>query len=172
SGDVYTQVEESLRNDGRNNLADEVYVLMRKRLEKKMREKGERIRLLLSYMHFGLTKYGTSTLLPFLWILLITSINLLFLHDPRNIAASTAYMEAMSETELAVAKLNAASAVRETYGATAWPVVTDIPPEALGHDWTLGDMLGITVRFSVPLIALAMNDRWDPARWHAVVPCA
>lgn len=30
SGDVYTQVEASLRNDGHDDLADKVYILMRK----------------------------------------------------------------------------------------------------------------------------------------------
>lgn len=57
------------------------------------------------------------------------------------------------------------------YGGADQPVVVDLSPAALGYDWTFGDVTGITTRFSVPLIALAINDRWDPARWHAIVPC-
>jgi len=169
SGDVYTQMQNSLHNDGKNKLADRVQRLMRKRLEKEMRKNMEFVRLVLSCIHRILTRYGTSALLPLGYILVIVMLNALLLASPHNIVASTAYLETIPEDDIhkAVARRKAETERQQAN----WPVVADLSPMSLGHDWSVGDVMAITARFSVPLITLAMSDRWEPARHDAVVPC-
>lgn len=163
SGDVYTQVEQSLRNDGKHDLADEVYIQMRKRLEKKMlnppslaaaghtnhKPKGEYGRWLLSRMHRLLTNYGTSAARPLACIVAIVALNALLFSEPRNVAASPAY-----------------------FGTT--PAQTESRernPGELEYTWGFGDVVAMTTRFSVPLITLAMSEPWEPSSKPAIVPC-
>ncbi len=167
SGGVYTQVETSLRDEGNDTIADAVYVDMRRRLR---RDKGW-YRNLSSWLLLDITtRYGTSPTRPFISILVIALLNWVLLSNPSNIVASTAYLETFSGTQLAEARLNAQSRLTAAETSTA-PAVLDVSPNDIRASWGRGDAAAITIRFTVPLIGLAMTDRWEPARSDAVVPC-
>ena len=167
SGDVFTQVEKSLRNDGKHNVADRVYIQMQERLKKKMWADREIVPWFLSAVNGRLTKYGTSALRPFLCILAIMVFNILLLSTSQNVVASTDYLAAISGHE---ARASARLTLLDQ-GDKDIPIIVDWSPDDLGHNWSAGDVIAITTRFSGPLITLAMSDRWEPARRAALVPC-
>lgn len=170
SGDVYSQVEKSLRNEGKDALADDVHIQMRRELEARMWIERMRARWLLSRTHRFLTNYGTSALMPFLWIVAIVAVNATLFSIPDNVVASTGYVGVMAEKDRDSARA-AARRVLESRGERKLPVVVDLTPGDLGYDWSFGDVLSMTARFSVPLITVAVSEAWDPAGRSAVVPC-
>jgi hypothetical protein len=170
SGDVYSQVEKSLRNEGKDALADDVHIQMRKELEARMWIDRERARWLLSRMHRFLTNYGTSALMPFLWIAAIMAVNVMLFSTPDNVVASTNFVGAMAEKDRDTARIDARR-VLVSLGEKNLPIVVDLTPRDLRYDWSLGDALAMTARFSVPLVTVAVSDAWEPAGRSAVIPC-
>jgi hypothetical protein len=143
---------------------------MRRELEGRMWSERKHARWLLSRTHRFLTNYGTSAMMPFLWIVAIVAANATLFSSQDNIAASMSYVGVMAEADRDATRA-AARHLIGSRGEKVLPVFVDLTPRDLGYDWSSGDVLAMTARFSVPLINVAVSEAWDPAYRSAVVPC-
>jgi hypothetical protein len=167
SGDVYAQVEKSLRSEGKDALANSVHIQMRKELEARMWAEKKFLRAMASTTHRALTNYGTSAWTPFVCILAIMVVNTALFLESNNVVASVGYVRTMAEADRQMAYKSAGTRLHLPDNDPR----LDITPTDRGRLWGVEDALTMALRFSVPLVNVAVNDTWEPADRRPAVPC-
>ncbi|OJX02289.1 MAG: hypothetical protein BGO72_00870 [Burkholderiales bacterium 70-64] len=169
---AWIDIENGLRNEGRDLEANEVYVSMRRAArmrEHEQRRLGEdkrderrpvpdRLRYRWSrfkdQLKFLLTRYGTAVgrpMWPFLPVLLLS---LWIFSNECNVAATTELLQVLGDKPAL-----AASSCRPGPGSTTLPLA--ISPAQLGTPWRFTDAMALTVRYQVPIIGVLTHNRWE-----------
>lgn len=168
---VWLAVEEQLRNEGRDDDANEVYVALRRRLRT---EKPRRKRAW-DWFFWGLFRYGTKPTRPLWWIVApLFVVMSIVLAQPYAVAPSTSLVgvqgdPSAGEEPITCEALFAEGRDRVPRAQERRLAAEDVPcdritPEVLGYDWTWADGLFLAVRQSVPVIDLLTYQDWEPAR--------
>ena len=166
---AWIDIENGLRNEGRELEANEVYVSMRREARKREHKQHRlykderrpapgRLRYHWSrfkdQLKFLFTRYGTAVgrpMWPFLPILLLS---LWIFSDECNVAATTELLQALGDKPTL-----AASRCRPGPGSTTLPLT--ISPAQLGAPWRFTDAAALTVRYQVPIIGVLTHSRWE-----------
>lgn len=142
---TYLAVERTLRNEGHDDRADEIYRLMHETaIEKDWKEGKWRV----WWRILGWTvSWGTRPWKPLVYgIVPLFVLSLLVFTPESHIVARTNYLEV---------------------DATMSP---GDGPRELGFDWGVDDAIWLALRFQIPIITIEARDYWEPARQGMVIP--
>ncbi|HYP09784.1 MAG TPA: hypothetical protein VER03_26405, partial [Bryobacteraceae bacterium] len=169
---AYAEVERALREQGNTDLADQVYVSMRraatgeklKRLRTETNAMGGSLRstvLRLSRLRRFLScitdasndffiGYGTKPYRLIAIVIFLTIPSLLVFSNPRNVVASMEVVDANASIQFAD-PLN-------------------VHPHQVGYKWSAWDASIMTVRYHVPIVGNALSPRFEPTREPVTLP--